>query len=266
MSDSPRQRFDALVERARREDGRPPFSPAALTEFATGARELIWLGDAAALATPTSAEFVVDPDHRRVGQGAAMLSHLMDGRDSLLVVAHGDHPGAKALAARYGFEPELTVLHLHASVNAEGGREPWVTTFREEDTDEWLALNARAFAHHPVQGAITRAELETTMAEPWFKREDFLLFHEHKRIVAYSWMKLEESIGEFYVVGVDPDHRGQGLGRRMVDAGFAHLADRGIRSAKLNVESDNIPALRLYHSMGFTENAVDVRYRWARSV
>jgi mycothiol synthase len=50
----------------------------------------------------------------------------------------------------------------------------------------------------------------------------------------------------------------------MVDAGFAHLADRGIRSAQLIVESDNVPAIRLYHSMGFTENAVNVQYLWER--
>ena len=258
------ERLADLVERARREDGRPPFSDEALTEYAQGTRDLIWHGNAVALASATRAQFVVDPDHRRAGQGGAMLSHLMEGRDRLLSWAFGDHPGAKALAERHGFEPVRTQLHMHASVNAEGGQEPWVTTFREEDTEEWLALNARAFAHLPDLGDMNRADLEATMAQPWFKREDFLLFHEHKRIVAYSWMKVEESIGEFYVVGVDPELRGQGLGRQMVDAGFAHLAARGIRSAQLVVESDNIPAIRLYHSMGFTENAVNVQYLWER--
>ena len=111
---------------------------------------------------------------------------------------------------------------------------------------------------------MTREGLAATMAEPWFKQEDFLLLHEHKRIVAYSWMKVGESIGEFYVIGVDPERRGAGLGRRMVEAGFAHLADRGIRSAHLYVEGDNVPALRLYHSMGFTENSIDVQYAWTR--
>ena len=265
MSDSQRQRFDDLVERAHHEDGRPPFSTTALYEYGQGKRELIWLGDAAALASPTKAQFVVDPDHRRAGQGAAMLAHLQEGRDSILIWANGDHPGAKALAARLGFEPVRSRLHMHAVVTSEhAGQGPWVTSFAESDTDEWLDLNARAFAGHPELGSIDRATLEATMAEPWFKQEDFLLLHEHKRIVAYSWMKLQESIGEFYVIGVDPDRRGAGLGRRMVDAGFAHLADRGIRSAQLYVESDNIPAIRLYHSMGFTENAIDVQYRWAR--
>jgi mycothiol synthase len=154
---------------------------------------------------------------------------------------------------------------MHAVVTSlHAGQGPWVTSFTENDTEEWLELNARAFAGHPDLGSIDRATLEATMAEPWFKTEDFLLLHEHKRIVAYSWMKLEEGIGEFYVIGVDPERRGAGLGRRMVDAGFAHLADRGIRSAQLYVETDNIPAIRLYRSMGFTENAVDVLYRWVR--
>ena len=265
MSDSQRQRFDALVARAHREDGRAPFSDTALYEYGQGKRELIWLEDAVALATPTRAQFVVDPDHRRAGQGRAMLSLLQESREGLLVWALGDHPGAKALAASHGFEPIRSRLHMHAVVTSlHAGQGPWVTSFADTDAEEWLALNARAFAGHPELGAIDREALEATMAEPWFKQEDFLLLHEHKRIVAYAWMKLGASIGEFYVIGVDPDHRGAGLGRRMVDAGFAHLADRGIRSAQLYVESDNIPALRLYHSMGFTENAIDVQYRWTR--
>jgi mycothiol synthase len=265
MSDSQRQRFDLTVAKAREEDGNPPFSDGALVEYAQGTRELIWLSNAAALATETTAEFVVDPDHRRTGQGGAMLSLLQASRDSLLAWAHGDHPGAQALAASHGFERARTLLHMSAAVTEYGGELPGVSAFRAEDADEWLALNARTFAKHPEQGSITRADLETSMAQPWFREEDFLLLREHQRIVAYAWMKVEGSLGEFYVVGVDPERRGAGLGRRMVDAGFAHLAARGIRSAHLYVEGDNVAGLRLYHSMGFAERSVDVQYRWTAS-
>ena len=46
-----------------------------------------------------------------------------------------------------------------------------------------------------------------------------------------------------------------------MDAGFARLADRGIRTAILYVEADNEPALALYRRYGFEQHTIDVRYR-----
>ena len=64
------------------------------------------------------------------------------------------------------------------------------------------------------------------------------------------------------MVGVDPDYQGQGWGRRLVEAGMARLASRGIREADLYVEADNAPALRLYREFGFREDSIDIQYRW----
>ena len=65
-------------------------------------------------------------------------------------------------------------------------------------------------------------------------------------------------------MGVDPERQRSGLGRTVMEAAFGHLADKGIRTAHLYVERDNLPAVRLYRSMGFYDHAVDVKYRWAR--
>ena len=138
------------------------------------------------------------------------------------------------------------------------------TAFTPADAEAWLALNARAFAAHPEQGAVTRADLDVLTAEPWFDPENFLLLWDGAELVGYSWMKVERGEGEFYVVGVSPDRQGEGLGRMLVDAGFARLASRGIRTAHLYVEGDNAPALALYRSFGFTRRSIDVQYR-ARS-
>jgi mycothiol synthase len=98
------------------------------------------------------------------------------------------------------------------------------------------------------------------MAEAWFDAEDFLLLFDGEEIVGYCWLKVEHGIGEFYVVGVSPERQGEGLGRRLVDAGLSHLSRRGIHTAGLYVEGDNLPALALYRSVGFTDHAVDVQY------
>jgi len=66
------------------------------------------------------------------------------------------------------------------------------------------------------------------------------------------------------VVGVDPDRQGEGLGRKLVGAGLARLASRGIRTAALYVEADNEPAVRLYRSFGFANHSIDIQYALRR--
>jgi mycothiol synthase len=128
------------------------------------------------------------------------------------------------------------------------------------DDAEWLRVNGRAFAFHPEQGSVSQSDLEALTAEPWFDADDFLLLRDGDALIGYCWLKVEDSIGEFYVVGVDPDRQGEGLGRRLMAAGFARLADRGIRTAALYVDADNAAAVGLYRSLGFTEHAIDIQY------
>ena len=287
-------RLARLIARARAADGHPPFSDGALAELATGAREVVWLDDVAAAvrtvsdassASVTEAEFVVDPDARRHGHGRAMLHRvLVDAPGDLLVWAHGGHPGARRLAASHGLEPVRELLHLRGEVPS-GAEFAWKTHAGGEPlailansvhgaVDALLAVNARAFAEHPEQGRLTRAEFDALAAEPWFDPEDVLLAWDGDRLAGFCWLKVEgggpvstrsttgTGSGEFYVVGVDPDYQGQGWGRRLVEAGMARLASRGIREADLYVEADNAPALRLYREFGFREDSIDIQYRW----
>ena len=260
-------RLSDLIERSRAFDGTPPFSDGALVELERGERQLIRLEDATALATDTSAEFVVDPDARRRGQGARMLE-LLTSRSpgEKLFWAHGNHPAARALARSHGLEPVRELLQLRAPVPPAAKSKAAsfrVASFRAGiDEAPWVELNGRAFAEHPEQGAVTLADLETLMSEPWFRADDFLLLWHGDRLVGYCWLKIETDSGEFYVVGVDPERQGEGLGRRLVEAGMTRLAERGIRESLLYVEADNAPALRLYRLFGFREHSIDVQYRW----
>jgi mycothiol synthase len=266
--------LDDLIARAQAFDGTPPFSDGALVQFANGERELVWEFDSdgnrvgAALDSPTAAEFVVDPDARGHGHGARMLDMLTHpsrggAAGTKLFWAHGDHPAARALARHHKLEPVRTLLHLRLT-HLPAGDLAGTTAFTPADADEWLALNARTFADHPDQGSITRDQFELTMAEPWFDAGDFLLLRQAGELVGYVWLKLSGGEGEFYVVGVAPEHQGGGLGGALMGAGFARLAERGIHSAHLYVEADNAAALRLYREFGFVEAGADVQYHYVR--
>jgi [ribosomal protein S18]-alanine N-acetyltransferase len=68
--------------------------------------------------------------------------------------------------------------------------------------------------------------------------------------------------GEAWIVSatVLPQQRGQGLGRRLVEATTAALAKRGFRTVRLTVHPDNAAAVRLYQRLGFEAGSVQPDY------
>jgi mycothiol synthase len=130
------------------------------------------------------------------------------------------------------------------------------------DEDAWLAVNARAFADHPEQGRITSADLAERMAESWFDPAGFLLAERDGRVIGFHWTKEHGAgLGEVYVLGVDPDAAGGGLGKALLYAGLRHLRNAGDTEVELYVESDHPTALGLYRGAGFVERTRDVLYR-----
>ncbi|MGY1770510.1 mycothiol synthase [Blastococcus sp. SYSU D00813] len=227
-------------------------------------------------------ELAVHPDARRRGAGRALLTRLesLAGDRPLRVWAHGDLPAAAALAARGGYERARTLLQMRrdlAGVEAGPPALPGgvrVLPFRPgRDEAAWLAVNARAFATHPEQGGWTAEDLALREAEPWFDPAGFFLAwrgdpDDGGTLLGFHWTKVhppgdagDEAIGEVYVLGIDPDAQGGGLGRALTDTGLAHLRDRGLREVLLYVEADNVPAVSLYERRGFTRFAVDVSWR-----
>jgi mycothiol synthase len=262
-----------LIQRARTADGQPPFSDQSLVDLRTGERRLLTVDEsAAALVSDTEAELVVDPDARGRGIGTALLDRVLDSaHGDLLLWAHGDHPAARTLAASHNLTAVRELLHMRADLSdtASSTGTPStstassdITPFRvEQDDDEWVALNARAFEHHAEQGSVTRTDLTELTGEAWFNADDFLLLRDAStRIVGYCWLKIEGAAGEFYVVGIDPDRQGEGFGRRLTVAGLARLRERGVTDAHLYVEGDNLAAVSLYQSLGFARDAVDIQY------
>ena len=216
----------------------------------------------------TSAELVVHPTHRRRGIGTRLLDELLsrtrDGR--LRLWAHGTHPGAERLAHRLGFERSRLLWQLRRSLMiplppAPLPRGVTTRTFRVgRDEEPWLELNNRAFATHPEQGRWTLRDVEQREAEPWFDPEGFFLAERGGKLVAFHWTKVHGRLGEVYVLGVDPQASGSGLGAAMTVIGLEHLRGLGLSQAMLYVDDDNRAALRLYERLGFERYSSDVSF------
>jgi mycothiol synthase len=130
------------------------------------------------------------------------------------------------------------------------------------DDAAWLRVNQRAFAWNPEQGAWSHETLRSRFSEPWFDASGFLVHERDGRLAGFCWTKIHTpTLGEIYVVAVDPEFHGLGLGRALTLAGLDSLAKRGVTVGMLFVDADNTAAVSLYGALGFTVHRTDCMYQ-----
>lgn len=281
----------ALADAAAEHDGAPPLSEqfrlSARAREHDGVVHLLALGPDGEVVgyaqsragedgeTP-SGELVVAPRARGAGVGTALLAALPDG------IRLWSHAVGAAADAADGFAEArglVPVRSLHVMGRSLTGGDPWpeasvdpryaVRTFEPgRDEDAWLALNAAAFAHHPEQGSLRRADLDQRMAEPWWDPAGLILVvraDDPDTLVASHWTKVDPpggDVGEVYVVAVSPDHQGEGLGRAVTVLGLDHLRSLGLARVVLYVDEENAAAVHTYRRLGFDD--VEVHRQYAR--
>jgi mycothiol synthase len=288
-----------LVRRAAEDDGVSPLSEHVMLHLRYGgdprARNVL-LFDHGQLAgyghlDPTdpvegpAGEMVIRPDARRRGLGLLLGRALAaEAGPNLRLWAHGELPAAARLARATGLTRSRALWQMRRSLQTRIDRPQLadgltVRTFVVgQDEDAWVSLNHRAFARHPEQGAWTREDLKMREHEPWFDPEGFFLAERDSRLAGFHWTKIHggtddgsagprspaghghEAIGEVYVVGVDPDERGSGLGRALTLIGLRYLRGKGLSQVMLYVDETNSAAIGLYESLGFTHWDTDVMF------
>jgi mycothiol synthase len=213
-------------------------------------------------------QLLVAADHRRQGIGTLLLQRLIkESSRPLRIWAMGDSPAARALAKTTGMARQRELLIMERGLNEElpepvvpGGVE--IRTFAPgQDEQEWLRVNAAAFAQHPEQALINRDDLSDRMAEQWFDPKGFFVATIEETIVGFHWTKQhQDQLGEVYVLGVAPSAAGRGLGKALLVTGLRYLQQRGNSCVQLYVESENRAAIELYLNYGFVTVNRDVMY------
>lgn len=196
--------------------------------------------------------------------GTVLRSARAAGATRLDLMVEGAGDVHDAMAATHGLTRTREIVQMRGDLPIPGSWSIPVRPFRVGmDESAFLTVNNRAFAWHPDQAGWTLADIEAREAEPWFDPDGFLLHERDGRLVGFCWTKVHRDerppLGEIYVIGVDPDHQGHGLGRELVLAGFDWLSRHGLHHGILYVEATNAGAIALYEKLGLARNAVD---RW----
>lgn len=257
--DGPMGRAEGLLGRAE-----------SLLGYAQRAEGLLGYAQLDTTENPPTVELVAeDPET------AAALLTAIDGNYNLW--AHGAESVANQTALQAGLVPIRTLLQLRRTIVDLQLSElslPDDVQIRRfvpgQDDQQWLAVNARAFADHPEQGSWTQRDLDERLSAPWFDAAGFLLAEraattgEPATLLGYHWTKVHSDsqppIGEVYVLGIDPAAQGLRLGTELLNEGLRYLQGRGLETALLYVEESNGTAIHLYGKAGFTVFASDLQY------
>ena len=202
----------------------------------------------------------VHPDHRRKGIGRALLKAGVDecrrrgSPEALLVCEERSQSGnafANALGAAYRYSEFRMVLDGRAwpgpsHAPAGQGALP-LRPAGLEDADLLAHIIATSF-RKPVEGEHRRVARD--LASP-----------KHRSYVAFAGGDPVGSVGvvtaggRTYIIalGVLPQHRGRGYGRRMLAAIIADLLAAGRTEIFIEVAAENRSALALYRACGFRE-------------
>jgi RimJ/RimL family protein N-acetyltransferase len=150
-----------------------------------------------------------------------------------------------------------------------------VKPLTEGDWQAWWALRLRALADHP--DAFGSDLDETLAAGERTARERFAPLATDPRDVIFGAFDDQDALaGVAGIVGnhrrkqrhrmfiwgvyVAPEARGNGAGRRLIEACIAHARTvPGVRQVHLTVSSHNAAAIAIYERCGFARHGVDPR-------
>jgi mycothiol synthase len=241
--------------------------PTVATQLGDGSGGIVGLAIASRRDGDWTMQVVTDPRHRDGSPTRTLVSSLVasiaaDGGGRVDWWVYAPAAADDSIARDVGFRADRELRQMRRVLPAD--RQPEVATrsfVPGRDEEAWLAVNNRAFAGHHEQHGWTIETLHQRMRQRWFDADDLRLHERDGRLAAFCWTKRHDaSLYEIYVIGVDPDFQGLGLGTQLTLAGLDHMVSRGASEALLYVAAENTAATVMYERLGFTTGRIDRAY------
>ena len=164
-------------------------------------------------------------------------------------------------AVRQFLELRLDLSNTH--LTEIGKISPRCRSLKHDEEDKLLHLQNRSFAGAWGYNRNTRGDILHRLHLSRCSAGDVIAAFDRGEPVAYCWTRLDrrtKNDGRIYMLGVDPDYRGKGLGKKVLAAGLFYLKSKGARFVELTVDSQNKVARALYRSLGFRHHRSSLWY------
>ena len=212
---------------------------------------------------------LVHPEHRRKGLAKKLLGYATRRAKELKVkVVHvnirQDNIVAKKVLSRLGFRVVRRILELRRSLYEIRLPDATDNTYsyhhlQPGEEDKLTQIQNRCFTGTWGYNPNTIEDVIYYINLSHRSLEDVVLICEGDKPIGYCWTEISceaeaaksEKKGCIYMLGVDPDYRGRGIGKVALLAGLSYLKSKGVRVVELTVDSENEVACALYHSVGF---------------
>ncbi len=171
---------------------------------------------------------------------------------------------AERLLTRMGFTFIRRFLELRLDLSKTplpdiGQVSPRCRSLQTGEEERLTQLQNRSFSGAWGYNANTVEEIIYRIGLPNCSPEDIIMAFDSDKPIGYCWTRINfqknkapsEGTGRIYMLGVDPDYRGRGLGRQLLLAGLSYLKSKGLRVVELTVDRENKVACALYKSVGF---------------
>jgi len=224
---------------------------------------------------------VVHPEYRGNGVATKLIERAIDRVRELKVKRiHVNTPEesttARELFTKIGFrfirrflELRLDLSEVHVPDMGRIG--PRYRQMKSGEEEKLVHIQNRSFTDTWGFNPNTLEEIAYRIGLPNRSPEDIILACDGDHVIGYCWTRIyvgEENVtiggrGRIYMLGVDPDYRGKGMGREVLLAGLSYLKDKGLGMVELTVDSENKAACALYRSAGF---GIQTRSLWYEKV
>jgi len=212
---------------------------------------------------------LVHPGHRRKGLAKRLVDcGLNRARELGAKLAHANIPQenmtTKRLLSGMGFRSVRRFLELSLDLSKAHLPDtdqivPQCPHLERGEEERLAQIQNRSFANTWGYSANTTEDIIHRTGLPSCSLEDIILARDSDKLIGFCWTKIDPgeqkavngSKGRVYMLGVDPDHRGKGIGKRLLLAGLSHLKGKRVRTVELTVDSENKAACGLYRSVGF---------------
>jgi mycothiol synthase len=194
-----------------------------------------------------------------------------------LHIAHANIPHeqrrAKRLFSKMGFRFVRRYLELRldlsrARLSHFSKTTFWLRHLRKGEEEKLTQIQNRSFANTWGYSPNTPENIIYRINLPHCSLEDIILAFKVDKPIGYCWTRMNYGEdnhevggqGRIYMLGVDPDYRGKGVGMQVLTAGLSYLKSRGVRIVQLTVDRDNKAARALYRMVGFEGYKSNVWY------